>query len=151
MVCIYVLVALKLSAAMTALVFVSGAGLLLLLRRRRREALWTGEDISLATNGLYAAAIEHLAGMKTTKSYNVEERNVSIFSKLANKVAKIHTDAIRNSAVTTFWFSTGSAAILSVILFVSLELLAISTASLLLLLFLFYRIIPLFSSIQQSY
>ena len=147
----YVLIALQLSVVLSALVFVCGAGLVLLLRRKRQEARWTGEDLSLATNGLYAAAIEHLSGMKTAKSYGVEERNADIFSKLADRVAQMQLNGVRNYAKTTFWFSVGSAVILSLILFVSFEVLDISTAELLLLLFLFYRIIPLFNQNQQSH
>jgi ATP-binding cassette subfamily C protein len=149
--CVYVLLALRLSAGLTALVFVSGAGLLLLLRGKTRAARWTGGDISLATNALYAAAIEHLSGMKTVKSYDVEERNADIFSRLVDKVAQVRLNAVRNYAGTRFWFAAGSAIILSITLFVSLEVLGISTAGLLLLLFLFHRIIPLFKDGQQSY
>jgi len=149
--CVFVLLALRLSALMTALVFVSGGGLLLLLKSKAREARWTGEEVSLATNGLYAAAIEHLAGMKTAKSYGVEERNADIFSKLADRVGQMYLNGVRNLAGTAFWFSAGSMVTLSVILFVSVEFLEISTAELLLLLFLFYRVIPLFNQGQQSY
>ena len=149
--CMYVLIALQLSVEMTALVFVFGAGLLLLLRRKTRQSLWTGEDISLTTSGLYAAATEHLAGMKTVKSYGVEERNADIFSSLTDRVARAQVDATRNYAGTRFWFGVGSAAVLSAIIFISLEILNISTAALLLMLFLFYRIIPLFTGSQQSY
>src|SRR5215203_4417318 len=98
--CVYVLIALQLSVEMTALVFVFGAGLLLLLRRKTRQSLWTGEDISLTTSGLYAAATEHLAGMKTVKSYGVEERNADIFSSLTDSVARAQVDATRNYAGT---------------------------------------------------
>ncbi len=149
--CIYVVFALRVSPIMTALVFVCGAGLMLLLRKKTRAARFTGEEISLATNGLYSAAIEHLGSMKTTKSYGVEERNAGIFSNLAGRVAQMQLNAIRNQASTAFWFRVGSVALLSVILFVSFEVLGISTAGLLLLLFLFYRIIPLFNDGQQSY
>jgi ATP-binding cassette, subfamily C, bacterial len=149
--CVYVLLALRLSAGLTTLVFVSGAVLLVLLRGKTRAARWTGEDISLATNGLYAAAIEHLSGMKTVKSYGVEGRNADIFSRLVDTVAQVRLNAIRNYAGTRFWFAIGSAMILSVTLFVSLEVLGISTAGLLLLLFLFHRIIPLFKDGQQNY
>jgi ATP-binding cassette, subfamily C, bacterial len=149
--CIYILVALHLSMAMTALVFICGAGLLLLSKRRSQAALWTGEDISFATNGLYAAATEHLSGMKTAKSYGVEDRNDAIFSELASRVAQTQYKGVRNQAEAAFWFGVGSAVILGVILFVALEILAISTAGLLLLLFLFSRIVPLFNSSQQSY
>lgn len=149
--CIYILFALRISPMMSALVFVSGAGLLLLLKKRTQAARLTGEDISLVTNSLYAAAIEHLGGMKTTKSYGVEERNADIFSNLAARVAQMQLNAVRNQASTAFWFSVVSVAILSVILFLSFEVLGISTAGLLLLLFLFYRIIPLFNDGQRSY
>ena len=148
---IYILLALQLSAVMTALVFVFGAVLLLLFGRNRREALYTGEDISLVTSGLYATSIEHLAGMKTAKSYGVEGRSADLFSRRADRVAQVHLNAIRNYAGTSFWATVGSAVILSVMLFVSLAILNIPTAGLLLLIFLFYRIIPLLNEGQQTY
>lgn len=147
----YALLALRLSALMTGMVFVAGLTLLLLLRRRTRQARWTGEDVSLATNGLYAATIEHLGSMKTMKSYGAEERNADIFSAFANTVAEMGAKANRNYAETLFWFTVGSAVILSIILYVAFEIWAMPAAGLLLLLFLFNRMIPLFSSAQQSY
>jgi len=151
LICVYVLFALRLSATMTTLVFVAGVVLLLLLRRKTQAARSTGEDVSLSTNGLYNAAIEHLGGMKTTKSYGAEERNADLFSRLTDRVAQTLTDATRNYAETAFWFTVGSAAILSVILYVSISVLSLSATGLLLLLFVFNRMIPLFSNIQQSY
>jgi ATP-binding cassette subfamily C protein len=148
---VYILFALRLSATMTVLVLAAGVVLLLLLRRKAEAARWTGKDISLATNGLYSAAIEHLSGMKTTKSYGVEERNAALFSRLANKVAQMQLNATRNYAETAFWFTVGSAVILSIILYVSFEILDLPAAALLLLLFLFNRTIPLFKRIQQGY
>ena len=151
LVAVYILLALRLSLGMTILVSAAGTVLLLLLRRRAEAARWTGEDISLATNGLYSATIEHLAGMKTSKSYGVEERNVDVFSKLTDKVAKMLLNGVRNYAETAFWFTVGSTIILSVILYVAIDVMSIPAAGLLLLLFLFNRTIPLFGSIQRSY
>ena len=148
---VYVLLAFQLSKVMTMLVFVSGAGLLLALRRKTRGAHRTGEDVSLATNGLYAAAIEHLGGMKTTRSYGAEVRSANIFSGVAEKVARMNLNLIRNQAETGFWFTTGSVIILSVLLFAAFEILGMSAAELLLLLFLFNRLIPLFGGLQRDY
>jgi ATP-binding cassette, subfamily C, bacterial len=148
---VYVLLAFQLSKVMTMLVFVSGAGLLLALRRKTRGAQRTGEDVSLATNGLYAAAIEHLGGMKTTRSYGAEVRSASIFSGVAEQVARMNLNLIRNQAETGFWFSSGSVIILSVLLFLAFEILGMSAAELLLLLFLFNRLIPLFGGLQRDY
>lgn len=148
---IYVAVALRLSGSMTVLVFVSGAVLLLALRKKTREAQVTGKHISLATNGMYAAAIEHLDSMKTTKSYRAEDRGAQLFSGLAGQVARMNLNSIRNQAETRFLFGVGSVAILCTILYTSSAVLDISTAGLILLLFLFNRIIPLFSGIQTDY
>ena len=151
LVLVYVLLALQLSAAMTIVVFVSGAGLLLALSKKTRTAQWTGEEVSLATSGLYAAAIEHLSGMKTVKSYGAEERSSDLFSNFAERVRRISFTTVRDQADAGFWFSAGSVAVLCIILYVALAILTMPAAGLLLLLFLFNRLIPLFSSIQQSY
>src|SRR5215218_997069 len=151
LVLVYTLLALRLDALMTVAVFFSGAGLLLALKKKTQSAQWTGEEVSLATNGLYAAAIEHLGGMKTVKSYSAEERSSKLFSDLAKRVARIRFNTVRDQADASFWFSAGSVTILCVILYVAFEILAIPAAGLLLLLFLFNRITPLLSSIQQNY
>jgi ATP-binding cassette, subfamily C, bacterial len=148
---IYVVFALHLSVGMTGLVFASGGTLLLVLRKKTHVTRQIGEEISLATSDLYSAAIEHLGGMKTIKSYGAEERNASIFSRLTGRVMQTYLNGNLNYAATGFWFTVGSAVILSAILFVSLEFLELPAASLLLLLFLFNRMIPIFNSIQQNY
>ena len=151
LVTVYVVLALRLSLTMTAMVFSAGIVLLLLLRRKTQGARVIGEDITFATNGLYSAAIEHLAGMKTTKSYAAEERNTHLFSGLADRVAQMQLKSFHNYAETGFWFTVGSLVILSSILYVSFDILELSAAGFLLLLFLFNRMIPLFNAIQQNY
>jgi ATP-binding cassette subfamily C protein len=147
----YILLAVRLSAAMTGMVFAAGLVLILVLRRKTSRAHGIGEDISEVGNMLYSAATEHLSGMKTVKSYGVEERNIKMFSRLSERVARVYTSSISNSAATSFWFTVGSAAILSAILYASVEILGMTAAELLLLLFLFNRMIPLFNSIQSYY
>jgi len=148
---VYILLAIKLSAMMTGLVFLCGIALLLLLKKKTRIAHETGEGLSEAMSGLYNAISEHLNGMKTAKSYGVEERHIEIFGRLAEQVRYMYTHAVQNQAEVNYWFNVGSVIILSVILFVSVQVLSIPTAGLLLLLFLFARIMPKFSSIQQSF
>jgi ATP-binding cassette subfamily C protein len=148
---VYILFALKLSAMMTGVVFLCGVGLLLLLKKKTKIAHETGEGLSEAMSGLYNAISEHLNGMKTAKSYGVEERHIEIFRRLAGQVRYMYTQTVQNQAEVNYLFNVGSVIILSVILFVSLQVLSISTAGLLLLLFLFARVMPKFSSLQQSF
>jgi ATP-binding cassette subfamily C protein len=151
LVSVYVLFALRISAVMTVTVFVAGLILALVLRRRTRKSRDIGEEISSADGGLYSAAIEHLSGMKTVKSYGVEERNAQMFSTLSEQVARVYTKSINNYAGTAFFFTVGSAVVLSTMLYVASEFLQTTAAGLLLLLFLFNRMIPLFNSVQRGY
>jgi ATP-binding cassette subfamily C protein len=151
MIVIYVMLALRLSGIMTALVFICGMGLLFAMRRKSRLARMTGEEISYATNGIYAATTEYLGGMKTVKSYGAEGRSADLFSKLADRVVQKRIDSVRHQADSSFWFGVGSMTILCVILYIAFKVFAITAAELLLLLFIFNRIIPLFSSIQQQH
>ncbi len=147
----YVFLALKLSTLMTGLAFLCGVGLMLLLKGKAKIAHETGEGLSEAMNNLYAAVTEHLSGMKTAKSYGAEDRHAETFGKLAEQVRHMYSHAVRNQAEVNYCFDIGSVLILSLILYVSFQILAIPIAGVLLLLFLFARIMPKFSSIQQSF
>jgi ATP-binding cassette subfamily C protein len=148
---VYILFALKLSAMMTGLVFLCGIGLMFLLKKKTKVAHETGEGLSDAMSGLYNAISEHLNGMKTAKSYGVEERHVEIFRRLAELVRHMYTHAVQNQAEVNYWFNIGSVIILSLVLYVSIQILSIPTAGVLLLLFLFARVMPKLSSIQQNF
>ena len=148
---VYILFTLKLSAMMTGLVFLCGIGLMFLLKKKTKVAYETGEGLSEAMSGLYNAISEHLNGMKTAKSYGVEEHHIKIFKRLAEQVRHKYTYAVQNQAEVNYWFSIGSVIILSLILYVSIQILSIPTAGVLLLLFLFARVMPKLSSIQQNF
>ena len=148
---VYFLLSLHLSFAMTGLVLFCGFGLLTLLSGKTLAARSHGQKLSLASKALYAAAIEHLSGMKTAKSYSAEDRNSQIFSTLADGVARTYIGAVRNRSEAKSWFDVGAVLILSLILYISLEILRLQTAEVLLLVFLYARAMPKLSSIQQSY
>lgn len=148
---IYTIFALRLSAAMTGVAFVCGAGVTMLLRGKTRIAHLAGQELSQATSHLYAAATEHLSGMKTAKSYGAEDRHVDLFATLMKRVRSQCIRMARSGAELHCWFEIGSVLVLSLIVYVALEVLAMSTAEVLLLLFLFARMMPRFADMQQSY
>lgn len=146
----YIVFALRLSVVMTALVLACGAGLMLLLRGKTRVAHVAGEELSREMSNLYAAIAEHFGGMKTAKSYGAEDRHSDLFTTLTERVRRTYVHTVRNETDLNLWFDIGSALVLSLIVYISFEVLAIGTAEVLLLLFLFARIMPRFSNIQQS-
>ncbi len=148
---VYLLVAVALSPTMTALAASSGLVLLFVLRSGNQRARQAGERLNRVTGRLLAAVTEHLGGMKTVKSYAAEDRNIAIFTELTNEVADTHRYTSRNYATIRVGFDVGAVIILSLALYVSLEVLALSTAEIVLLLFLFARLVPRFSSVQHQY
>jgi len=148
---VYIALALRLSPMMTLIVFASGGALIFLLSGRTEVARRKGEELSTATNELYAAAIEHLGGIKTVKAYGAESRDADFFSKLTERVGGVHIAAVRNQANVTLGFKIGSVLILSIILCIALGVLTIPIAAVLLLLFLFARIMPRLSGLHEHY
>jgi ATP-binding cassette, subfamily C, bacterial len=148
---VYLLMALRLSAAMTAVAVACGGGLLLLLWNRTGQARQAGERLYEATGSMFAATSEHLGGLKAAKSYGAEERSAAIFSELSAGVAQANLRTARLFANVRAMFDIGSVVVLSVVVSTSIAVLRLSSASVLLLLFLFARLVPRFSGLQGSY
>jgi ATP-binding cassette subfamily C protein len=147
---VYVAVALRVSVPMTLAVCACGVLLLVALGRRGRASHKAGEEYSRVSNLLYAAANDHLAGAKAAKSYGVEARGAKIFNDVVRELADVVVRSTHHYARSRAWFTIGSVATLSVLVLVAIEVLALPTASLLLLVFLFARLMPRVAGLQQS-
>ncbi|MDO9045573.1 MAG: ABC transporter ATP-binding protein [Methanobacteriaceae archaeon] len=148
---VYIIFAINLSGPVAGIIFIIGIILLLLLKKKSQSSQLKGEDLTNTTKNLYSVTNQHLDGMKTIKSFNMEKKNIKTFSNISNGVARKYMETIKSYADVRFLFDMGSVIILSVIVFFVVEIMKISTAELLILLFLFIRIIPRFSTIQRSY
>lgn len=148
---VYLVFALELSGLITGLIFLVGIILLLLLKRRTSYAQRSGEALSDTSKNMYSSTIQHLDGMKTIKSFNMEEKNIETFGNVADSVAGKYIDAVKSYADVRFLFDVGSVVILSIIVFILISFMKLSIAELLILLFLFVRMIPRFSIVQRSY
>jgi ATP-binding cassette subfamily C protein len=145
---VYVVVALFLSPTVSILAFASAAGLMLLLRGKMQATRASMKEATRATKGLYAAANEQLSGTKTIKSYGAEERNVAIFSRFTERIAQMYIDSARHGAAAQCWLNIGMVLVLSLIVYVSIEILTTPASQLLLLLYLFAMITRMLSRVQ---
>lgn len=146
---VYIIFALQLSGLVTIFIFIMGAALLLLLKRKTHSSTLSGEDISLANKDLYYATVQQLDGMKTIKSYGIEDR--AIFNQTTLNVADMNIKAVRNFADVKFYFDVGSVVMLSLVVLLLIQIIQVPVASLLVLVYIFFRIIPMFSNIQYQY
>ncbi|PYR51961.1 MAG: ABC transporter ATP-binding protein [Acidobacteria bacterium] len=125
----------------------AGALMTLVYIRVSHEA---GEAYSRVSTALYAAAHDHLAGAKAAKSYGVEGRCMRIFNDVVHELGRITVRSTHHYARSRAWFTIGSVTTLSVLVLVAIEGLALPTASLLLLVFLFFRLMPRLAAWQQG-
>ncbi len=148
---VYIIFALEISGIITGLIFLIGIVLLLLLKRRTQSAGESGEELSDTSKDIYSSTLKQMDGMKTIKSFGMEDKNIELFNREADYVSESYMSAIKSYADVRFLFDVGSVVVLSLIVFILIEIMAIPTAELLILLFLFVRMIPSFSMIQLSY
>ncbi len=148
---IYALIALALAPWVTVLVLTAGLFLVILLRGRTRALHQAGSQISNANQRLYGAAIDHVQGLKAVKTYGAEESDCRVFTQLSERLAAAGQEAARRQALTSWWFESGSVAILSAAIYVSIAALAVAPAAILILLFVFARLMPRLMSAHEHY
>lgn len=148
---LYLVIAFKLSAPMTALVLGCGVVMAIVFRRRTHTVEESGAELSTSSQSLYAGTIEHLQSLKTTKAYGAEQRNYEIFSDLSKEVAAANVSSVRVQALASTWYELGSVTILAVVLYISVRVLAVPPAAILILLLMFARVMPRFLQAQYRY
>ena len=148
---VYLGFAIRVSAAATLVSLVCGGVLMWALRRQGWRASAAGTEVTAAMGDLVAAATEHLGGMKAVKSHGAEVRTVEIFSTAAKRTADMHLRAIRAYADSRALFSIGSMALLAGVTYVSVEGLGLPGGVVLLLVFLFARLVPRLQGLQGTY
>ncbi len=148
---VYIIFALKLAGILTGIIFIVGISILLILRKMVSKSRSSGQEITTTTQDLYSSILQHLDGMKTIKSFGMQEENIKVFSNQSNQVANNYLDAIKTYADVKLLFDIGTVIVLAIMVLVLIEIIKLPTASLFLLIYLFVMMIPQFSTIQRSY
>ena len=148
---VYAVVAIRVSPSMSAIVL--GASVLLLIAERARTLLGRrrGQEMTTSTAALFATAAEQLGGLKTAKSYGHEERHLFLFVEVGRKVNAARIALTRAFASLRWQTTVGSVLALSVILYLAVEVFHLPTAAILLLLFVFSRLVPRIIALQQTF
>jgi ATP-binding cassette subfamily C protein len=149
--CVYLLLALRISAAACVVAALCGGMLLLVSRGFARRVRAAGQSLSRVNREMSAAASEQLQSMKVVKSYGVEDRNIAIFAAAAEHTQAAHVRAARIYADSRAFFTIGSVLLLAVVVWVSVDVLRLQPTVTLLLAFIFFRLVPRLQNLQTSY
>jgi ATP-binding cassette subfamily C protein len=147
---VYLAVAARLSPALTAVVVVGAFVLLVLVRRRTRHSAEHGAAYSEASRRLHGMVSESLAGLKVAKSTGAEVRASAVFQRLTRTASDRYLELIASFADSKRRLDLASAGGLCVLVFAAVRVFGIRGASLLLVVFIFARIMPRILALQDS-
>lgn len=147
---VYVALALFVSPGTTLLVLACGAVLMGLLVPKTRLGRARGAEVSDAYEALYGTISEHLAGLRITRSHGVEPVHSARFGERTDAAARAQADVVRNQADLAFWLKVGSAVTMAGVFTIALLVFEMSLASILLLLYLFARLVPSLTGLQRK-
>ena len=146
---VHIAVALIISVPMTLFALGCGGGFLLVLRPFNRQSNTLGRRLRGSMDDMYSAVTEHLSGMKITKSYSLEDLHERNFRNITHDVTDQMVRFSRINAATRMYYGIGAAVALAAFFYVAVAVAHLPAVNLLLIVFLFARLLPRFSMIQQ--
>ncbi len=145
----YSLAALWLSWPITLLVLTMGLIFVLAENGLRREALLLGNRIGQTSHSLHSVVQESLAGMKLAKILGNEERHLDKFQQSMQAFRQHQLNFQRSSSRSRARMQLGSVMILVALLYAGIAVWRLPMAELGTLIFVFARLMPLGSQLQQ--
>jgi len=146
----FVLVALGVSWEATTIAIISGAMTFAALWHRTRHSEHVGHRLTEAGARLVSAAAEHFAGSKVARSYDGVAAHERAFEVHSRDLSAATLDANRGFADVMMRFHVASTAAAVLLAYVSMVWLALPPGRLLVLVIIFVRIVPRFSSFQYG-
>jgi ATP-binding cassette subfamily C protein len=148
---VYIGLAIRISPEMSGIILIVGGLLLVIERARMMGGRARGQDVTATTSDLYATAAEQLGGLKTAKSYGQEDRHLALFLDASRAVNRAGLTLTRMFASLRWRLTISSVVALSAILYLAVNAVHLATAAILLLLFIFSRLVPRLVSLQQTF
>ncbi len=147
----YTIVCLLISPTMTLFAVLVGGIVFAIVAPIRRLATAHGETLTSHRKLQYRIISEFVSGLKVAKSLNAEPRYLD---RLSEVLTQVRTDMVRYTRVSHtgfLGFQMASAVSLAIFVYVAIEQLALPLAEIVVLLFLFMRIAPRFTALQQQF
>ena len=151
LVCVYILFAIQISAKITLLILFLTAALSVLLNKKVINLYKSSSKFLREDKKFYAVVIEHLNAIKTIKSCNLQKKSFNTFSLATDTISQNSLNTIESMTRVKCYFNLGKVMFLALVLYISIEILGLHTGSVILLVFIFSRAMPLFSNIQHSF
>lgn len=146
--CIQLGIALMMSPAVTALVCALGACMLALFSPLRKKSRDYGDEMIQIGRDFYGELQNQLSSIKEVRAYGVEQEHAALFEKISASFKSAQMRYARLSATPGVIYSVAAALLIAVVYLVCTLGLRIETDRLVVLVYVFARLWPIFSGFQ---
>ena len=147
----YAIISLMLSWQITLGGIVLAALATLSLRRFMALAHKYGTLVSQANKDLETYAYDKLSAAKLLKSSATEKATFDEINKIVSRKVRVRYQSLMNSVTVQSLYQPLVIAAMAVVVFIALKYLGISLATILIFVYIFYRLTPYFSTVTQAY
>jgi len=147
----YLYVALRLSPTLTLVALGAGLTLWLLLRSENHKAAQSGQQLSNSNRNVHKHLLEHLGSMRLIKAHGHSQAQINTFNHFIDNQKETQVQFQRSYSQVQMLYKMLGALSLAALTYLSIEILALPTAELLVLIVLFSRLLPMLSQLQGGY
>ncbi|MFP7473345.1 ABC transporter ATP-binding protein [Niallia taxi] len=147
---VQILLAILLSPLLTIIVLLSGLMLAYSMKRSLKKSKRLGKETTDIMNGYFGGITEQFNGIKDMKSNMLESPYESWFQSKSNKIQSNIMQLVRLSSTSTLIYRIVAALLIVIIVYASFNLLSIAPEKLVIVILIFSRLWPRFTSIQNN-
>ncbi len=151
LVIVYLILSMVLSWKMSLMALACAAFLFIFLLPLNRRIYQSGEIQLVSYQQIFQMLTEQLASLKMIKSYGSEKYHARKLQQAGNTLEQQHIRIARYNALTRMLYMIGAVCSFSILFYFAVHWLSVSLATLLLLLFMFSRLLPQVSTIQSGF
>lgn len=144
-------VAFLMSVPMTLFVLICGAAIFWYMNTTFKASRQLGGSLRHINQEFTGRVLEQLDSIKESKSYGIEEAQLARFESIAGKAKKNLNDFTRMQSRTTMIYKIGAAIAVSLLFFISVVYLKIDVTALIVIVYIFARLWPSFSTFQGNF
>lgn len=138
-------IALWLSLPVTVLVLILGSGFALVFRQLMKESKHYGDEMIRINRAMYSELYSQLRSIKEVRSYGVQKEHGEFFGEISRSSKEAKLKYMRQQAFPSALYSIAAAGMIAVIFLICLLVFQMDTARLMVLVYVFTRLWPVFS------
>lgn len=137
-------IALWLSLPVTVLVSIFGCGFALVFRHLMKESRYYGDEMIRINRAMYSELYSQLRSIKEVRSYGVQKEHADFFGEISRSFKNAKLKYVRQQAFPSAMYSIAAAGMIAIIFLICVLFFHMDTARLMVLVYVFTRLWPVF-------